>query len=113
MKAKITRNHFSTEAEALAEIEAAGYFPATIDIPATTNENHWHDFDTMLYILDGSLTVTEAASGETYKIGVGDKAEASAGSIHRENHDGFRAVFGFSVDPTTLTMPIDKPPIEA
>jgi len=113
MQAKISRNHFSTEAEALSEIEAAGYFPMTIDIPATTNDDHWHDFETMLFILDGSLTVTESESNETYTLNPGDKAEAKSGVLHREAHDGFRGTFGFSVDPATFTMPIDKPPVDA
>ena len=109
----ITRNHFSTEAEALAEIKAAGLFPITIDIPPTTNESHWHEFDAMTFMLEGKLTVTETKTGDVHVINPGDKAEAVAGWLHRENHDGFKAVFGFSADPKTFTMPIDKPPVEA
>ena len=31
VQAKISRDHFTTEAEAVAEIEAAGFFPMTIE----------------------------------------------------------------------------------
>jgi hypothetical protein len=113
MKAKITRKLFLSEVEAIAEIEAAGYFPITVDVPAVSNDPHWHDFDSMSFVHEGSLQVTEVDSGEVYQINAGDKTEAKAGVIHHETHDGFRATFGFSVDPTTLTMPIDKPVVEA
>jgi hypothetical protein len=113
MDYEVTPDYFSTEAEALAEIKAAGYFPATIDIPATTNETHWHDFATMAYLLEGSLTVTDGTTGEVFNIKPGCKSTSVAGWLHKETHDGIRVVFGFSVDPTTLTMPIDKPPVAA
>ena len=113
MKSKITRNHFSTEAEALVEIAEAKYFPLTIDVPAEKNDVHWHDFDTMLFMLDGALTATEAESGETFTVTKGDRVVATNGILHHENHNGFKAVFGFSADPSTFTMPINKPPLDA
>lgn len=113
MRSEITRNHFSTEEEALAEIAVAKYFPMIIDVPAEKNDTHWHDFDVMIFILDGALTATEVESGETYTVTKGDRVLASHGVLHHENHDGFKAVFGFSTDPSTLSMPINKPPVDA
>ena len=109
MDAKITTQHFNSEEESVAENRAMGFHPLTIDVPAVTNDFHFHDFDSVTYMLEGALTVTERDSGETCTLNPGDKAEARAGVVHKESHDGFRAVFGFAVPPQELTHPIDKP----
>jgi hypothetical protein len=33
--------------------------------------------------------------------------------LHREEHHGYKAAIGLSVDPATLTQPINKPPKDA
>jgi hypothetical protein len=109
MQASVMKDHFSTEAEAIAAINAAGFYPAILDIPAVTNKTHWHDFDSMLFVLDGRLTLSDDVSGQVYVLEPSDRVDAPAGYLHHECHNGFRAVFGFSVDPTTLSIPIDKP----
>ena len=109
----IRNNHFSTEEEAVAEINAAGYGPMTLEFEPEKNENHWHDFDATLFVLEGELTLTEAESGETCVCGPGTRLIAKAGVLHREEHRGYKAVIGFSIDPSTLTQPINKPPREA
>ena len=109
MKAVIHRNYGASEEQALKEIAERGYHPLTFDVPATKNEPHFHDFDNALYMLEGELTVTETESGETYTLKPGDMADAKGFVLHHEDHQGFKAVFGFSQDPATFTMPIDKP----
>ena len=109
MEATIFKNYSKSEEEVVAEIREMGFHPLTIDVPAVTNDFHFHDFDSVTYILDGELTVTERDSGEACTLEVGDKAVAKAGVVHKESHDGFRAMFGFSVPPQELTQPIDKP----
>jgi quercetin dioxygenase-like cupin family protein len=106
----IEHEHFTDESEALAEIEAAGYFPVTIDFPAESNEDHWHDFDSMVYILSGEVTVTETETGESCTCGQGTRIVASAGILHREQTSGHRALIGLSVSPERLTQPVNKPP---
>ena len=110
MNVKICRNHFTTEEEAVAEIERAGLHAAAIDIPAVENDFHWHDFDAKIYVVSGELNVQGRDGGEKYTLSAGDMAEAIAGLVHRERHNGFRGVFGLSVPPAELTMPIDKSP---
>lgn len=105
----VDKMHFTSEAEARKEIEAAGLHVMVIDVPAEQNALHFHDFDTQFYILEGGLQLVAGDSGAVYDVWPGDRVVASAGWVHRESHDGFRAVFGFSVDPATLTMPINKP----
>lgn len=109
----IRTDHFSTEAEAVAEIKEAGYWPLTIEFQPEKNENHWHDFDSMLFLLEGELSVTEAETGENCVCGAGTRVIAKAGVLHREEHNGYKAVIGFSIDPATLTQPINKPPKDA
>lgn len=113
MRYSVDKQHFTGETEALAEIEAAGFYARVIDVPAENNELHFHDFDTKFYILDGGLTLTAGDTGAVHDVRPGDRIVAKAGWVHREQHHGFRAVFGFSVDPTTLTMPINKPVLQA
>ncbi|MFT5612647.1 MAG: hypothetical protein ACI9WC_003547 [Arenicella sp.] len=110
MRAKVMKNHFTNEAEAVATIKKAGFFPAILDIDPVTNTPHWHDFDSMLFVLDGQLMITNDVSGEVCVLEPGDRVDWPARLLHHENHKDFRAVFGFSVDPTTLSIPIDKPP---
>jgi hypothetical protein len=110
MSMNIRNDHFSTEEEAVAEIKAAGYWPLTLEVPPEKNENHWHDFDSMLFVLEGELSVMEAETGESCVCIPGTRILAKAGVLHREEHNGFKAVIGFSVDPSTLTQPINKPP---
>jgi len=110
MGVKIYRNHFSSEDEAVAEVEHAGLHAVAVDIPAVENDFHWHDFDAVTYIVSGELNVERRDNGEKYTLRAGDKAVAASGIVHRERHNGFRAVFGLSVPLSELTMPIDKSP---
>ena len=48
---------FDDEAQAYAEIEAMNYHPMAFDFPVEKNELHWHDFDSVLYVTGGELTV--------------------------------------------------------
>ena len=105
-----THDAFALESEAMAVIHAAGLHPLLIDIPAETNEDHWHDFDSIIFVLEGELVVRDAASGGTLACGPGSRIDFPRGVIHRENHQGYRALVGFSVDPATLDGPLNMPP---
>lgn len=105
-----TQDAFALEQEAMAAIQAAGFYPLLIDVPAEANGDHWHDFDTMIFVLEGENVVTIAATGETLACGPGSRTDFPRGIIHRENHQGYRALFGFSVDPVTFDGPINMPP---
>ena len=106
----IDYNYFKEESEVLAEIKAAGYFPLTLNFPAESNGDHWHDFDSMVYILEGEITVTDTKTGESYTCGAGTKVMAPGGVLHREQTVGHKALIGFSIDPVQLTQPVNKPP---
>ena len=105
----LTEGHFSTEDEARSEIEARGWRAITIDLDAAESDLHWHDFDAVLYVLDGTATV-EFADGSMMSCGAGARVETPAGVLHKEHGDGYRAVIGLAVDPTEMTHPINKTP---
>ena len=107
----LTEAHFSTEDEALAEIEARGLHAiGAFDVPAQENGLHWHDFDSVIYVLDGTARV-EFPDGSAMQCGAGARVEAPAGTVHREASPAYRAVFGISIDPAAMTQPVDKPPV--
>lgn len=109
MQYEITHGHELTAEQAVAELQGLGLHPVVAEVPATENEFHWHDFDSVFYILEGGLEVTRHPSGEVITLVAGDRVQAPGGGAHRERHSGFKAVFGFSVDPATLVFPLEKP----
>ncbi len=105
-----THDAFALEDDAMAAIRAAGFFPVLLDVPAESNEDHWHDFDTIIFVLEGENVVTVAATGETLACGPGSRIDFPRGVIHREDHQGYRALFGFSIDPAAFEGPLNMPP---
>ena len=99
---------FDDEAQAYAEIEAMGYHAMAFDFPAEENELHWHDFDSVVYVTAGEITLSRE-DGESITCQRGAKIVAKAGLVHREQSSGYSAIIGFAVAPETLTQPINKP----
>ena len=99
---------FDDEAQAYAEIEAMGYHAMAFDFPAEENELHWHDFDSVVYVTAGDITLSRE-NGESITCQRGAKIVAKAGLVHREQSSGYSAIIGFAVAPETLTQPINKP----
>lgn len=108
----IERDSFASEEEALETAKAAGYFAATLDRPASDVGDHWHEFNTMVFVLEREITITDSATGETHRCGPGTRFSLAKGDLHREKTDGYKAVIAIDKDPSTLTEPIDKPPVE-
>ena len=99
---------FDDEAQAYAEIEAMGYHAMAFDFPAEENDLHWHDFDSVVYVTAGEITLSRE-NGESITCQRGAKIVAKAGLVHREQSSGYSAIIGFAVAPETLTQPINKP----
>lgn len=104
-----TPDAFEGEPQALREIEARGWHPLTFPAPAEISEWHWHDFEALIFMLDGSMTIEFEDGSEPFVCKPGCRIETADRVVHREVTDGYRAVFGLSVDPAQLTMPINKP----
>lgn len=107
----LTTGAFSTEGEAIALAEAAGLIPLALDLEPSGVE-HWHDFAASVYVIDGSVKITDVESGSSYELTAGCSIKADPGAVHREEGAPYRAVVAFDCDPATLTMPIDKSPAD-
>jgi len=112
MSFECNANHFETEGEAIANIEAAGGHAVAFDFPAKDGDWHWHDFDSEVWVVSGALGVVFEDSDALFEYPAGTRVIAPCRVIHREVHGDYRAVIGFSIDPATLTQPIDKPPAD-
>jgi hypothetical protein len=108
MRYTVSEGHFLTEAEALAEIEARGWFGYAVDVAVNEDEElHWHDFDAVVYVMNG--TARAATPTGMVEAGPGARAEASAGWVHGDiAGTTYRGVFGFSVEPAQMTRPVNK-----
>ena len=107
----LTERHCSTPPEARAEIAARGWHAAEYDVPAEENELHWHDFDSVAFVLEGTSR-TVFADGRVMECGSGARIESPAGVPHRAASPAYRAVFGFPVPPDSMSLPINKPMTE-
>jgi len=102
-----TDHHFQTEGRALEEIARRGWH-SMVKTFHPESDLHWHDFDTVAFILEGTASA-EYADGSVEHASVGARVEAPAGVVHRNVGSSFRAVIGFSVDPARMTQPVNKP----
>jgi quercetin dioxygenase-like cupin family protein len=48
----------------------------------TVNEDHTHDFDAQVLVLDGEITITRGGKAQTFRTG--DSCEVPAGTVHAE-----------------------------
>jgi hypothetical protein len=104
----VTEGCFSTREEALAEIAARGWHAVEYSVPAEETELHWHDYDAVVFVLDGiSRTVFE--DGRVTEGGPGARIDQPSRVLHRSGSSAFKAVFGFSVRLEDMSQPIVKP----
>lgn len=108
MFVEIHEQHFATEAEAYAEIEARGWHPITLEFDVDDEELHWHDFSSVIYVLSGTLRA-EGPDGQLVEVPAGARLEAPARLLHRERNSRHRSVIGLDVPIEALTAPINKP----
>jgi hypothetical protein len=111
MRYTVTEGHFTTQDEAVAEIVARGWEAVEYEVPAEVTELHWHDYEAVAFVLDGTLeTVYE--DGTMLVCGPGSRVEQPSRVVHRSGSTAYRAVFGFSVPRAEMTRPISKPASE-
>jgi hypothetical protein len=102
MTFSVTPNAFTTEDEAQSEIDAAGWFPLISVVEPEHNTPHYHDFDSVIFVLEGSMDFFEVETGIHHRCGPGSRVEDFGPNVHREEHDGYRALVGFKQDPAVL-----------
>lgn len=105
----VTHGHFESETEALALAEATGFAAMALDL-TPSGLDHWHDFGASVFVVQGSVRVTDVDTGESCELLPGSSLSAQPGVVHREEGELYRAVVAFDCDPSTLSMPIDKSP---
>lgn len=99
----------SSEQEAITEIEAMGFSALTMDVVGAEEDFHFHEFETVVYVLDGTAAA-EYPDGTVLEAGSGMVAKLPATTVHRDVPGStYRGVFGFSVDPAEMTQPLNKP----
>ena len=112
MKIKVHENHFNSAAQAFDEIEIAGRYIAEMDVPAVSNESHWHRFSTWIYILEGELAITDSALDRVLLAGPGSRVDVPERVAHCENSTGYKIIAGMTVDPASLSGNIDLDPAQ-
>ena len=109
MALTVTKNAFTDEKEAFAEIERMGWHAAAMDMVSEDEEFHWHEFDTVVFFVEGTARAM-CEDGTIQEASPGCRVDLPARAVH---HDiagyTYRGIFGFSVDPAEMTQPINKP----
>jgi len=99
--------HFTTKEQALAEIASHGWHAMEKRFSAE-DELHWHDFDSVAYVLEGTASA-EYEDGTVEHAGAGCRVAAPAGIVHRNVGPDWHGIIAFAVHPSKLTQPINKP----
>jgi len=113
MKISVHPDYFSHPSQAFEEIENQGLHPIEMNVQPVRNESHWHRFSTRIYVLEGELNITDSARKLILKAGPGALVEVPERVLHsEESGTGYAIIAGLSVDPSTLTGPVDLDPEE-
>lgn len=93
------------------DLAADGWHTLRLDVPPVYNQAHWHHFDSVFYILEGSLTLHDTEQGQAFSCEAGSRVSVGARALHREaSATGYRIVLGTSVPATEFGDPVDLPP---
>ena len=111
MEYTLTQGYFSTKEEALAEIAARGWHALEYDAPAQEDELHWHDYDSVAFVLGGTCRIV-FEDGNVMECGAGARIEQPSHVLHRSGNCAYKSVFGFSVSLQEMSLPICKPAAE-
>lgn len=90
---QVVRNAFSDKDEVFDDLKELGYWPTTYvsdrmdELPL-----HWHDFDNVGYVLEGSTYVLNEKQ-ERVDLGPGDKLILPRGAVHAEGEVAERTVY--------------------
>ena len=116
MSFAVTHNAFKTDEDVHGLAVARGFHyikenrvKAVADDNPLKSEEHFHDFDTMVFIMEGSLDFVDYETGLHHRCGPGTLVEDIGHNRHAEAHGGFFSLTAYRVDPTTLEMPYVRP----
>lgn len=98
-----------SEDDALAQLAALGFHGGVSDRVGKEEDLHWHDFDAVAWVLAGEAAI-ELADGTVITAGPGIRVQLPRGTVHKDvPGTSYRGVLGFSVRPSEMTLPIDRP----
>ncbi|MGI9576817.1 MAG: hypothetical protein ACR2OH_01300 [Microthrixaceae bacterium] len=108
--------HGTVEATDVTSEEAAetalrdmGLSVLAMDSVGAEEDFHFHEFDTVVYVMSGKAAA-EYPDGAVLEAPAGSVAKLPAGTVHRDvPGTAYRGVFGFSMDPSEMTQPLNKP----
>ena len=113
MEFDFSQNAPITEEDALAQVADMGFHGIAFDEITEEDEPlHWHEFDAVAWVIDGTGAFADA-DGNVTQTSPGCRVAAPAGWLHR-NLAGppVRIVLGTSIPGEQWTMPIDKDPAD-
>jgi len=111
MEVTVQADYFTDRSQVIKEIESFEMHAAEMDVPPVKNDSHWHEFSTRIYILEGELNITDSARNRTYLAGPGAMVEVPARVLHAEDSaDGYNIIAGLSIDPASLSNPVNLDP---
>ena len=85
MGLQLQRGAFTSLAEVMDDVKAAGQWPTTfVSPPSEGLPVHWHAHEVACYIMEGETDFLDAESGERIAVGPGDKLVIPAGALHAE-----------------------------
>jgi len=108
-----SQNSPITEADALAEAAELGFAALAFEVITDEDEPlHWHEFDAVTWVIDGTGSFADA-DGNVTQVSPGCRLEAPAGWLHR-NLAGppVRVVLCTNVPGDQWTAPINKDPAD-
>ena len=111
MEITVTRPEIDTEDKIEAELRRQGLYFLKLDVPAVENGSHWHDFSSTFYITEGTLYLSDVASGTIHEAGPGARVSVPEGTLHAERSEtGYSILLGVTRDPATFAEPLNLPP---
>jgi mannose-6-phosphate isomerase-like protein (cupin superfamily) len=106
----VRTGHFETAEEVNAELvhdNMHGHM--LVDPPIALGDPHTHDFEARFYIFDGTVTLTDADTGESYYLLPCMRAIVEPGTAHYEHiHSEVTMVYATSVPPPPDPKPEAK-----
>jgi hypothetical protein len=101
-----------SEDEALAEAASLGFHAIAYDYTDVDEPLHWHEFDSVTWIIEGSGEFADE-HGEVTEFTAGCRLQAPAGWLHRNLAGGTgRVVVSTNLPGEQWTTPINKDPAD-
>ena len=111
MGIEITNPGVASAADVESELKGLGLYFMPLDVPPVENTSHWHDFSSVFYITEGTVHLTDVATGTVHEAGPGARVSVPEGALHAEKSEGgYSILLGTTKDPATFEGDVNLPP---